>query len=113
MGQDEPLIVVDNYVAALQPAKGVMGQFGFDGAPSLGSKHKVLRSYSQALPIHAKTGREWGPRRTYWGARSIIQNMPVERRTENRDLRRLWETEGKERALTHSSLNLKAAGSKT
>ena len=24
-------------------------------------KQKVLRSYSQALPIHAKTGREWEP----------------------------------------------------
>jgi hypothetical protein len=24
-------------------------------------KHKVLQSYSQALPIHARTGREWGP----------------------------------------------------
>lgn len=24
-------------------------------------KHKVFRSYSQALPIHAKSRREWGP----------------------------------------------------
>ena len=24
-------------------------------------KRKILRSYSQALPIHAKTGREWEP----------------------------------------------------
>jgi hypothetical protein len=31
-----------------------------DGGAYLGIKHKVLRSYSQALPIHAKTGREWG-----------------------------------------------------
>src|SRR5450755_4038780 len=27
------------------------------------------------LPIHAKTGREWGPSGTDWGARSIIQEQ--------------------------------------
>jgi hypothetical protein len=36
-----------------------------DGGAYLGIKHKVLRSYSQALPIHAKTGREWGPENAY------------------------------------------------
>jgi hypothetical protein len=28
-----------------------------------GLKHKVLRPYSQALPIHAKPGRERDPKR--------------------------------------------------
>jgi len=39
----------------------LMEQFGFSGAALSGLKHKILRSYSQALPIHAKTGREWEP----------------------------------------------------
>jgi hypothetical protein len=37
------------------------GAFGFNGAPLLVLEHKVLRSYLQALPIPAKTGREWEP----------------------------------------------------
>jgi len=36
----------------------VVGQFGFWRDVL---KHKVPRSYLQALPIHARTGLEWEP----------------------------------------------------